>query len=355
MNTSRRGGHSLSSLLVTNFTKCPGLVHKPGKWWIPNGREAQEVTYCDYCKRTLNITNCYEFSSGGTSACNCDSYKLREHVVKSLFTVSVWNRELDTCYNVVPVMDLDYTGCVSLPTNTGFVFMIDASLPAEQLFSVDILCGDKPVTIKTLGGKSDILFKKSVLVKGFTTDDDQQRFLFVDRGSMSEEDWKLVDSQSEIVIKFHVYDKIPANYSQIISSNLGEITAVSRGHYELGADETGQFRHISSDYNDNLANTPLEWSVYFKNHYSRVTSVPIVMKVKLQSNTSLEETDAINAPVISSARARNLRDLRSRISRIEDKKRALEASMQKIQDQLSQYEDEMVETATKVSILLADT
>lgn len=353
---SGSGSAAASTALVNNFTRCPGLHTKTGKWWVPHGRLAQNVTYCDYCKRTLGITGCYEYDHGTRNACNCDSYTLKRNVTKALFTVSLWNRSLDTHYESEPGTE----NVVKMPSNTNFAFLINSELPKDQIFAAEITCGGKPVEIKSLHGRTGLSFQYSVLVKGFTTDDDDKKFLFVDRGTLSDEDWELIKplGSDEIVIKIHVLKQVPADYSNIMKSSIGaykfEDGSYRVTHMPGSTSLVPKLKFVTGRYNNDIANTPLDASLSFKDHYEQVTVDPIVIRIKLELKGSAADADKANNVIVAKARKENMFAVREKITRIEKMKQSLAEIIKTQQDTLAKYDEDLLEATTQMSLHLEE-
>lgn len=345
---------AVASALVNNFSKCPGLNTKTGKWWIPHGRMAQDVTYCDYCKRTMGITGCYEYDHGARNACNCDSYTLKRNITKALFTVSLWSRNLETHYEAEPGSN----NVVRMPSNTNFAFLINSELPKDQIFTAEITCGGKPVEIKSLHGRTGLSYQQNVLVKGFTTDDDDKKFLFIDRGTLTDEDWDLVKplSSDEIVIKIHVLKQVPADYSTTLRSSIGaykfEDGSYRVTHTPSAVSLVPKLKFVTGRYNNDVANTPLDASLSFKDHYEQVTIDPIIITIKLERKGTAEEADRANRLLVTKARKDHMNGIKERITRIEKMKESLSELIKTQQEALAKCDEDLLDASTQMSLHL---
>jgi len=347
----------ISNELTTNFTHCPGLNMKNGKWWVPHGKTASNTTYCNYCKRTMNISGCVEYIEGRKNKCNCDSFTLKKNIIKALFSVSMWNRNLETHYESEQTLDDAGNFIVKMPSNTYYAFLIDSDLPEDQFFTIDVTCNNKKVEIKSITGVSDLLYSGRVLVKGLTTDDDNKKFLFIDRGSLDDENWSLINSNSnnQIEININVYKQIVADYTNITGAYLGNYKYENNKYIAVSTTQeiySGLRFTTNEYYNCDIANTPLDANLACARHYVKVTTSPITIKIKIVPSTSIEEVDNANIEILSKARKNYITQLREKIFRIEKMKKTMNDIINTQQLELTKYDHELLKASTEMSVHL---
>lgn len=355
--TSLQPGQTTQTQTQTNtltFSKCPGLLRKTGRWWVPNDKEALEITYCDYCKRTQDITGCVQYTMGHRNKCNCDSYLLSKNIEKSLFTISFWNKDLQTHY---PAVDDDI---VELPSNTEFAFLIDSKLPLNQFFRVDVKYGNSSAEFKTIYGQSNILYKYNLLVKGTITEPAlNERFLYVDKGGMSDDDWELIDDDvSDILeLNIYVYKEIEANHKTSNSQFLGNFefsnalnqSFVVRPKKITDPDPCTTAVTLSL-YNADVENTPLKTTIQLNKDYVAVNKKPIQLKIKLKPKGTVEETDKNNLSLIRERKKEHKADLLAQINRLKILNKSALATKKKAELRLNTLDREITELSAELSL-----
>lgn len=342
---------------ITNFTKCPGLKRKRGKWWVPNGKNAADITYCDYCKNERGIQNCYIYPQGHLGNCNCDSYMLAKNAVKALFTVSLWDRLYEQHY---PAKIVNGENVVELPSDTNFTFLIDSRLPDDQFFHVDVYVGDEKVQIHGLHERN-VLFKRSVLVKGPSTKKSMQDFLFAAKGSMSDSQWEFIKNKisDEIEIKISVYKQVPANHLSDTGKFLGNFSysTLQPGTYRVAppkADDPEPANHLASrySYSDSVGNNRIKSVVTLNYDYQLVNKKPIVIKVKLAAKGSTDEIDTANVALVKKIKNTQKNGLKRQIERTKNMLRALKTQNNENREKIELHETRLEELHLEMSMHL---
>ena len=144
---------------MTTVKKCPGLKSKSGyKWWIPFGKNADEMTLCDECKQPDE-----EYTlSDVLYSCNCDGFLIKNKASNGIFNVSMWYDEnkkiypVHTSYVVNDTQD-GPTYDLVVPENGKFNIFIDSELKKHQYFKYELYINN------VLFSTSDIYYKKSAM------------------------------------------------------------------------------------------------------------------------------------------------------------------------------------------------
>jgi hypothetical protein len=145
---------------MTTLKKCPGLKSKSGfKWWIPFGKNTDEMTLCDECR---DLEEDYTLSDVLYS-CNCDGFLLKNKASNGIFNVSFWYDEntkfhpVHTSYVVNSKATGGLTYDLVVPENGRFTIFIDSELKKNQYFKYEIYLDDECLY------ESAIYHKKSVM------------------------------------------------------------------------------------------------------------------------------------------------------------------------------------------------
>jgi hypothetical protein len=144
---------------MSTVKKCPGLKSKSGyKWWIPFGKNADEMTLCDECKQPDEEY----ILSDVLYSCNCDGFLIKNKASNGIFNVSMWYDEnkkiypVHTSYVVNDAQD-GPTYDLVVPENGKFNVFIDSELKKHQYFKYELYIDN------ALFYTSDIYFKKSAM------------------------------------------------------------------------------------------------------------------------------------------------------------------------------------------------
>jgi hypothetical protein len=144
------------------INKCPGLKSESGyKWWVPFGKNTQEITLCNECKLSLEDIDDYTVS-GVLYACNCDGFLLNNKVDNGIFNVSFWHVNQTRYYSAERLENGELH--LTMPLGETFHLFINANLKMNQYFQYEILIDDTIVEKNT--SEKHLFFKQSVLDSG---------------------------------------------------------------------------------------------------------------------------------------------------------------------------------------------
>jgi len=143
---------------MTTVRKCPGLKSKSGyKWWIPFGKNTDEMTLCDECKQPEE-----EYTlSDVLYSCNCDGFLIKNKASNGIFNVSFWYDENTKFYPVHTSYTVNAQGGPTydlvVPENGTFNIFIDSELKKHQYFKYQLYVDN------LLYSDLDIYHKKSAM------------------------------------------------------------------------------------------------------------------------------------------------------------------------------------------------
>lgn len=332
--------------------KCPGLRYARGiKWWVPQNARDDDITYCDFCKRSLPISACRFFSD--KLACSCDSFILKQNIKKSLFHISLWSTDYETHFECEgsSEKDDDVDGIYKLPSNTPFIlFVTSVDLPENQYFQLDVSCNGKPVCIQSAECLSQApLYKLSALVQGFTHG--VRDFVFAEKGSSSDAVWDLVQDKvvTEVKVKITVFQQeSKIDWHNLSDTFMGKYRIHDKHHVALAVDcgIPPYVKFISDSHTTDPANHPIRTFSQEIKYFSQVTKVPIEVNVRLKAIGSPTDVDLQNIPLIAAVTTKKKFELTQRMKQlIESQKRATE----ELERTHSEAEVQLLELATQLS------
>lgn len=289
-------------------TTCPGLKFERGvKWWVPQGANIADVTYCDHCRKSMNITNCRPLPVGEHS-CSCDSFLLKNNVKKALFNVSLWHLDYNTH---IPSSSesgspLGLDGIYQMHSNTPFVIYVSSlGLPENQFFQVEVLCNDRPVSVQAAICPTHApMYSHGALIQGFHHG--VRDFKFAARGSMDDSTWDLAKSQiiSDIKIKITVFqleEKLEG--IKLSDTFMGKFEITGRQIVLDTADKVPpQIGFVSDNHRTVASNPPIKMTPGLEliEVFSKVTPIPIEVNIRLESTPtdSVEDIDKYNKSLV---------------------------------------------------------
>lgn len=347
------------------YTKCPGLKRCRGKWWVPRGKTASDATYCDYCRRKYNIRGCTQYVAALTrNKCNCDSYVLRENIKKTLFTVSVWSRDMTTHYGADSKTEDGYDGVVNIPSNTEFCIFIDSGLPDNQFFTANVTCGGKSVQIGNSKGNQNMHHKHGLLLKGFNMKppssqtssqqhESDDNFIFAVRGEESDAEWAAVgDICTEFSIDITIYNQATVNHRQSSGKFLGTYVYQNSTTSLLSSPDNNHVPSYTINYNSAEQNELLTTHINPMNDYEKLNSVPLNIRVKLICDMRKNVITTLNKPLIKKRIDQRTRIIRQKMEMNTEIEKNTSSRITELMEEVTRRERENTELMDELNSLM---
>jgi hypothetical protein len=314
-------------------------------WIVPHGSTAQKSTYCERCASDLHIAG-DEFQT--LTACNCDSFSIKNKADNGIINISFWESTLHNFYETLSINDPGLEPCsdtpfipaycVKIPSGNQFSILLHSNIKSTQTFRYEVeFTNSGSYAAYALREESNVYVHDSVFVGSDTT---KFNFCYVDSQNSG---WNLLDGPDRIsrykivkpgdslLVKIHIYDLTEHNFLADSWRDLGQ--------YMLTGDKTIKPKPSSKlnceqRYYDNKPFLSLP-----SRDFSRFTKKPMQMRFIFLTDTSVPDTsdtklDMILANIIKHTDTK-LKELKSRYAQCKKRESKIMQQAHELEDNIA--------------------